>query len=714
MILFLTLLAVYENIDPKSVEVRFTESAPLVDGIIEEIWQTADSAYDFIQHAPYEKVKPTERTVVYILQDGKNLYLALRCYAEKHKPIACLTKEGDNVVVKFDPFGSKTTGYYFRVCANGLFYDGWILDDGRTEDDSWDGVWYRAVRLHKGRYEVEVKIPFKSIRYKKGLSKWGIQFERYIAANEETDYWTEIGQREEDLVSKWNNMNNVMPQATGYYFELYPETYLRYDRKTYYGDDSLETDSTEIKPRASLNFKWDITPQITLNATVLPDFAQIESDPFKLNLDRYPVYLEERRPFFLEGKDVFRMFDFGEGKGFFDPLEIFYSRKIGKSINGDAIPILGGLQMTSKSESWNIGALGAYTDQYINESNSIDEPHRWFSAIRAKHRILGNSDIGTLLAGTIVDKDDYNYAIGIDGAYRSGSNQFIAQGALSARPETTGLAFRSGYFGFAGKFLTVGSAEAIGKSFNVDDIGFVPWSGRKKLLLFSGPYWTYPKGFARSFFLLPGIVIIQEPGDDNYSKIIGAEINSNFRNSWGFDFSVLSGPYYEMDTTYLYRGLDLSIWGKIFDNWFNFWCGYSYTYNYSRGFLAYQASNNVTYDYSIIPQMSIGIEANLWIEWDDQNNLHEMTPRIKPMIDFKFNADMSLSVFSELIMITPGTSFSQTELYSNRFGMLFSWNFMPKSWFYFAINDYHEQDDFGKLKPEYTIGAIKAKYLIYF
>ncbi len=703
---FLMFLFIINTNNDKSVEVRFTETTPKIDGAIEEIWQTADSAYNFIQSEPYENESPTEKTVVYVLQDKENLYFAFRCYAQNHQPIACFTKDEDYVTVKIDPFGSKTHGYYFTVFASRLFWDGWILDDGRTEDDSWEGVWYRGVALYDDRLEVEIKIPYKSIRYKRGLSQWGVQLRRYIAANRETDYWTEVLQKEDDMVSNWKPLTGINPQATGYYFELYPEAYIRLDR-------NYKPDTTEFKPSISLNFKWDVTPQMTLNATTYPDFAQIESDPFQLNLDRFPVYLDERRPFFLEGKDIFRMFDFGEGKGFFDPLEIFYSRRIGKSMNGDAVPIIGGLKLTNKSEDWDVGALGAYTGEYTDTASAIEEPHRWFGVFRGKHRVLGNSDIGMLFTGTMVDEDNYNYAIGLDGAYRRGPNQFIIQGAVSDRNEKRGWALRSGFFGFIGNFGTLGSFEVISDSFDVNDIGFVPWAGQTKLLLFSGPFKQYPTGFLKHFFIAPGILIIQEPGDTNWSKLGGIEINPGFRNNWGSDFSILAGPYYEADTNYFYRSVDLSIWGPLFGNHFDFSCHYSFTYNYWRDFLAYRGSNELSYDYSIIPQMSIGFESNLWIEWDTTNTIIAITPRLKPKINITFNADMSLSIFSELVMETPGTDFGNMELLSNRLGLLFSWNFMPKSWLYIALNDYREQED-GELQPQYRIGAIKAKYLVYF
>jgi hypothetical protein len=387
------LLCVLANSE-KAVEVRFTATAPTIDGVIEETWYQADSAYDFVQHIPYEKTAPTEKTVVYVLQDNNNLYVAFRCYADKHKPTACLTTDEDYVRISIDPFGSKTTGYYFLVFASQLFWEGWVFDDGRTYDDSWEGIWYRGVKIYDDRMDVEMRIPFKSIRYQKGLNEWRMQFYRHIAYNYEDDYWTEVTQAEGDMISKWGALKNINPQSTGYYFELFPEAYVRYDK--FRGEDD------ELKPRLSMNLKWDVTPQTTINATAFPDFAQIESDPFTLNLSRYPTYLAERRPFFVEGRDIFRMSDFGgNGVQFFSPLELFYSRRIGKSLGFALVPIIGGLKVTNKSEDWNIGLLSAYTAEYTDSTNGMvyDEPDRFFGVFRAKRRLMENSDIGMLFSG---------------------------------------------------------------------------------------------------------------------------------------------------------------------------------------------------------------------------------------------------------------------------------------------------------------------------
>ncbi|UCD04983.1 MAG: carbohydrate binding family 9 domain-containing protein [candidate division WOR-3 bacterium] len=702
----------------KAVDVRFTETAPNIDGIIEDLWLQADSAYDFVQHIPYEKTSPTERTVVYVLQDHDNLYFAFRCYAEKHKPIACFTTDEDYVRVSIDPFGSKTTGYYFLVFASQLFWDGWIFDDGRTYDDSWEGVWYRGVKIHDDHFIVEMKIPFKSIRYKKGLTEWGVQFFRHQAHNHEDDFWTEVAQADVDMVSRWGTLKNMNPQSTGYYFELYPEAYLRLDKR-YYANPTvggIDSSKTDIKPSVSMNLKWDVTPQTTINATAYPDFAQIESDPFTVNLSRYPTYLDERRPFFLEGRDIFRMSDLGENGGrYFFPLEIFYSRRVGKSLDGDVVPILGGLKVTNNSEKLNIGILGAYTDEFTITAaqDTFIEPDRWFGVLRARRSIMENSDIGVLFSGSAVDRDNYNYALGIEGVYRSGNDQVIVQGAFSDSTEKRGWALTSGYRGFIGNFYTKFAAEIVHDSFSVNDIGFVPWAGRKRVYLFSGPGTVYREGFLRWLYIAPGIHILQEPGDSNWSKLAGLQINPSFRNRWGMGLDIYAGKYYEADTNYFYRSVDFSVWGLIKGNNINFGSNYSYSWNYRRNYLAHQMTNWFFFGYSIIPPMSIVLSGNLWVEWDTTNTIVAMSPRIRPRLDIRFSADKSLAIFNDILLETPGTDIGETEFMSNRFGFLFSWNFLPKSWLHIALNDYREHH-IDKLEPVYTIGAFKIRYLLYF
>uniref|UniRef100_A0A7V0Z475 Hydrolase n=1 Tax=candidate division WOR-3 bacterium TaxID=2052148 RepID=A0A7V0Z475_UNCW3 len=691
-------------VNNKSLEVRFCDTAPVIDGYIEEVWQKADSAYGFVQNMPYEKCPPSDETVVYLLQDDNNLYVAFRCWTKNTKPVNQMTTNDDAVVLYIDPFGSKTTAYFFTVYISGLYDDGLILDDNRSKDNSWDGVWNYRVKTYNNRYEVEMKIPFKSIRYKRDLSEWGTNFKRYISANQESDYWIEVSQVEGNLVSKYGTLKNINPKSKGYYFEVYPEGFVRYD----------EADTTvEIKPRASLNLKWDITSQTTLNATTFPDFAQIESDPFTLNLSQYETYLSERRPFFIEGFEIFRMSDFGQGSDFYTPLRIFYSRRIGKSINNEVVPIIGGVNLTSKSERLNYGIFGAYTDELKN-GDTLIEPKKGFGVMRAKMGVLQNSDLGFLLSGTAVNSDTYNYAIGLDGAYRSGPSQLVVQGAYSERNNKKGFAFTSGFMGFIKNFTTISSAQFIQDSFDVKDIGYVPWAGMKKFMLFTGPYKTYPKGLLRTLWIGFGGALIQDPGEVNWSKIGFLCFNPNLRNNWGGNLVLDAGPSYDADTNFLFRCANLSIWGNGAK--YNIWLGgnVNYSFNYSRNFLAYQAYTWHGFYWTIMPRISLNLDSYSWVEWDTTNTIIAIWPAATPRIDFTITPTMTFGIFNEFVFTIPGTDFGKTEYLTNRFGFLFSYNFKPKSWLYIALNDYRVQDETGKLMLKNQVGAIKAKYLIYF
>ncbi|OPX18384.1 hypothetical protein BXT86_01445 [candidate division WOR-3 bacterium 4484_100] len=699
----LLLLVLSFNIN-KSLSVQYVESAPIIDGKIEDLWTRADSAFKFVQFKPYEGDNPSDRTVVYLLQDNNNLYVAFRCYAENCPLTRQLSGNEDKVMLFLDPFASKTTAYYFGVSISGHRWDGWVLDDGRSTDGSWDGVWYCAVKVYEDRYEVEMKIPFKSICYKKGLSDWGINFQRYIASKKEQDYWVKFSQVEGTLVSKYGTLKGIQAKTPGYYFELFPEAFVRYDKTL---------DDTSIKPSASFNFKWDITSQMTLNATAYPDFAQIESDPFTLNLSRYPTHLDERRPFFLEGKEIFRTSDFGEHEGFYKPLEIFYSRSIGRSIDGEAVPIIAGLKFTAKSKNLNIGCFGAHTDE-MTQTDSLIEPNRSFGVVRIKHTILHNSDIGLLASGSAVNRNDYNYALGIDGVYRAGINQLIIQTAMSDHNKKRGWAFSSGYFGIIKNFLTMGSVEVIQDSFDVQDIGFVPWIGMKKIIFLSGPYSSYQRGILNSLWLGAGVAMIQEPEmTSDWSKLLIFVLNPSLRNDWGSNISLQLGPYYEADTEYFNRSIDLSLWANGTRYHLSLGGNYGYSYNWYREFLSYQGTFWMDGDYNLLPRVELSLESNAWFEWDTTNTMIAITPRLTPRIEITITPDIKLEFFNEFVLLTPKKDINKTELNSNRLGFLISYNFRPKSWLYVAFNDHRSQDETNRLSLQNRVGAIKVKYLIY-
>jgi hypothetical protein len=592
----------------------------------------------------------------------------------------------------------------FAVCLSGHYDDGLMLEDGRVQDMSWDFVWFYGIEKYEDKYEIEVRIPFKSIRYKAGLDEWGLQLRRWHIKDYAVSMWTTVLQETGMQISNFGTLKNVHPKSKGYYIELFPEAYFRYDKIG---------DSTEYKPSLSLNFKWDPTSQMTINGTINPDFAHIESDPYTFNLSRYPIRLDERRPFFIEGNEIFRMSHLG--LGFFNSLDIFYTRLVGKPLaDGGYVPILGGLKMINKGSDWNFGVLGAYTD-------SVDqEPNRGFMVGRVNRSILQSSDIGVLFSGTRTSPDDYNLALGVDGALRSGASQFILQSAVSDKNRKRGWAVSSGGIHRSSNFIAVGSFIAVDDSFDVWDMGYIPWQGITDLYLAAGPA-RYPEtGPILRMYLEPGFVLTKYPESDEWSKFVSLFFEPNFRNMWGFNIYGQVGDQHEADTNYFYRSLDLSIWSGLRTSYnLHFGFNYAHRYNYYRSSIYQEpwiASQFWLWHWmSFVPtsRVSLITEGDFVMEWDPYGELHAITPIWIPRIEYQITAQMDISLYSEFVFVTEEGRLNTAEIYSNRIGFLFSWNFSPKSWFYVAFNDLREDTGEG-LELTERIGAVKIKYLLYF
>ncbi len=696
----------------QSLYVNTVEQGPVIDGNIDMIYSMSDSITDFTMSEPVNMGKPTDRTVIYMLQDGENLYIAFKAYTHNNEPVGVLGGREDYVSFYVDPFGSKSNGYYFRINLSGQITvtdDGWILDNGSSADASWDGVWYRKVKIHDNYYFAEMKIPFKSIRYKVGLKNWYANFDRYIIMNNELDRWIPVEDGQNPMVSDYNTIMNIDPKVVGYHFELYPEGYFKTVRST--------TDSNAVfdnKLSGSLNMKWDITSENTLNATLNPDFSQIEADPYSLNLSQFPVLLGERRPFFVEGRNIFRMNDLGDVSSF-DPLILFYSRKVGKSIGYDAVPILGGLKFTGKSSDWDYGILSAFTDNYYQDTLLLEQ-RRGFGVARFKKGIFDNSEIGMLFSSTATGTDNYNAAAGADLTYRQGYNQFILQSAVSTKNGKLGYAFNSGFTGFIyNKIFSIADIKMISDSFDVSDIGYVPWAGLKRGTIAAGPYITVNKYGIRNILTGPGYSIIQEPQSNQWSHILMYFMEIHLQHNSGLSISGEYGPHNEQGINYRYKSVDASIWTVQRKFSINLGGNFNYSYNYNRNYIANNISSWASLYYSIIPRIAVNLNANYWVEFDPSNNIEMMVPRFRPTLNLFLSESILLSIFNETVAYTDDSHLSNAQIYTNKLGMLFSWNFSPKSWVYIAVNDNMEENPVsGDLARVNSTAAFKIKYLLYF
>ena len=238
------------------------------------------------------------------------------------------------------------------------------MDDARNRDYSWDGIWFAESEVYDWGYVVEIRIPYKSIQYDKNLDKWGLDFDRWIPANSEDLYWCNYEQSEGQRISKFGSLNlgEFRPQSSGLNLELYPVAISKITLN--------ENDKYDVEGNAGFDMFYNPSPKLTYQLTINPDFAQIEADPFDFNISRYESYFSERRPFFTEGNEVFMASGRERGSGFYRPLELFYSRRIGKKLpDGSEVPLIAGTKAFGRADDWEYGGFLAVT----GEENYFDD-----------------------------------------------------------------------------------------------------------------------------------------------------------------------------------------------------------------------------------------------------------------------------------------------------------------------------------------------------
>ncbi len=302
------------------------DKPPDIDGKLDdEVWKSAAVFKDFYQWKPSDTAAASARTEVYAGYDSKFLYFGFHAYDDPAKVRATVAKrdailDDDAVGVILDTFNDRQRGYILLFNPLGIQQDG-ITQEGRDDDYSVDIVMESKGILTSDGYTVEVAIPFKSIRYEAGKDKlWGVHFLRQIKhANGELDSWMPISQNESGLLNQAGHITGLEGISTEWTLELIPsltisETGRRVPTLT---PADLAANPGILDPGRfvnsapkydlGLNAKFSFTPNITLDAAVNPDFAQVEADQTVLLANqRFPIFFEEKRPFFLEGIDYFR------------------------------------------------------------------------------------------------------------------------------------------------------------------------------------------------------------------------------------------------------------------------------------------------------------------------------------------------------------------------------------------------------------------------
>ena len=367
---------------PKEVRAIRLAQPLTIDGVLREsMWQTAERITGFAQRDPTEGAVPTESTVVYIAYDDAALYIGARLYdSHPDSIVARLARrdEGtssDRFQMFIDPYHDKRSGFYFGISAAGTLYDGTLYNDD-WDDNSWDGVWEGKVTRDELGWTVEMRIPYSQLRFvKKTEYVWGINFRRDIARKNEFDYLVYTPKNGSGFVSRFVDLVGIARIEPPRRLEVLPYATSRAAFTPHASGDPFN-DGSQLSQGFGADVKFGLGSNLTLNATVNPDFGQVEVDPAVVNLSDVETTFSEKRPFFVEGSSIF---DFGFGGqrnfwGFNWPgPRFFYSRRVGRSLSvgapdggyadaPDGAHILGALKLTGKvAGSWNVGGLTAVT-----------------------------------------------------------------------------------------------------------------------------------------------------------------------------------------------------------------------------------------------------------------------------------------------------------------------------------------------------------------
>ncbi len=432
-LLALPLFAMNAEFDPVPYQHRKLQAIridhPLaIDGHLEEDLYASTPTSNFVQFQPHNGSPASQRTQIWIAYDEHALYVGARMWDTD--PDSIVTRVGrrddqlntDLFEVILDSYHDHRTGFSFQINPSGSIRDASYFNDGWT-DESWDGIWDGRCSIDAEGWNAEMRIPFSQLRFS-GQEEyvWGILPTRYIQRRDEWDYFVYIPKGESGIISRCADLTgirgihpparqSILPYASGTYGQLPTQ------------QDNPFYDGRDQRLGLGADMQFGIGGSLTVDATLNPDFGQVEVDPSQINLSAYETYYQEKRPFFVEGRNIFRFGSDGPSNNMSinaSSPQFFYSRRIGRAPQGsipapgdsllapDATRILGAAKLSGKlAGGWSIGGLSALTNReyahyYENgqEKRIQIEPNTSYSLLRARRDIHdGRQGVGVLVTG---------------------------------------------------------------------------------------------------------------------------------------------------------------------------------------------------------------------------------------------------------------------------------------------------------------------------
>jgi len=393
---------------------------PRIDGVGDDAaWQTAPKAGGFRTFEPTVDQEPKQRTEFQVAYDDKHLYVFVRMYDQSPDSIMrALSRRdqrgpSDQIKILIDSYNDKRSGYSFAVNPDGVKRDYVMSDDG-NEDGSWDGVWDVATRVDDLGWTAEYSIPLSQLRYANAeRHEFGFGIWRDVERTRERSAWPVWRPTVSGISSQLGRLTGFEGLTTARRFEAVPYVVTKNVQRPNSGPAGGYSLRQEFTVGGDV--KLGLTPNVTLDGTVNPDFGQVEADPAVVNLSAFETFFSERRPFFVEGTSLYQfslncyiVVDCSTNEG------LFYSRRIGRSPQlrgqyGDqytatATPIAAAAKITGRTgKGLSFGLLDAFTDNVAGVNGAVAEPRTNYAVLRGQQD-WNNGNTSVSLIGTTVNR----------------------------------------------------------------------------------------------------------------------------------------------------------------------------------------------------------------------------------------------------------------------------------------------------------------------
>ena len=536
---------------------RATE-VPTLDGDVlgDPAWKNAPPITSFVQEQPDEGQPASEKTEVRVIFTADTLYVGVVLYdsdpggiivsdARRDAPM----DDTDSFQMIVDTYRDRQNGFVFGTNPAGVEYDGQVTNEGQGGGGlgfgqmqsagsgsgfniNWDGAWTVRSKITVQGWSTEFAIPFRTLRYPAATEQaWGINFQRNIRRKNERAFWAPIP-RQFNLyrLSLAGSLTGVQTPA------------LKNLRITpYVLGNALESGvipaDSEFLGEVGGDLKYSLTPSLTLDATVNTDFAQVEVDDQQVNLDRFNLFFPEKRPFFLENAGFFSVGNPGE-------VDLFFSRRIGISTAGEAIPILGGGRVSGKAGRFNVGMLNMQTDDFDGTVASTN-----FTVMRVSRDLPNRSSIGGIFTnrletGDLARERSPGRTYGVDGKWGVAPTSMVT--GFFAKTDTDGVTDGTHAFNIRSQTnhpqwdLNAGYQE-VGAGFN-PEVGFLSRRGYRK----------------------PDVMLMTRFRPKDFINIQELRPHATFRGFWGLDgfqetgFLHLDNHWQFRDSTEVHTGMNLT------------------------------------------------------------------------------------------------------------------------------------------------------------